>query len=397
MHRRAHTGLAELDRVLGGGLVPGSVVLLGGEPGIGKSTLLLQALMKMEAAGATSLLVCGEESPAQVKLRSRRLEGTADGLRLLEETQTEAVVACIDALKPDICVVDSIQTLWSSEVASGPGAVAQIRDAAGQLIRVAKSHGIALILVGHVTKEGELAGPRVLEHMVDAVLSFEGERAEPFRILRAVKNRFGSTNEVGVFEMGEQGLAEVPDPSALFLEDGDPRSGSAVVPILEGSRCILAEIQALVTSSSLAVPQRVARGVDRNRLTMIVAVLGQRARLPVLKSDIFVNVAGGLAVSDPAADLAVALAVVSAWRDIPAPQGVAAFGELSLTGKVRYSFQAEKRVQELVRRGFRRILLPGRNVKELKETGVRLGDVRLDPVEDIGQAVESAVVRSGSG
>ncbi len=368
---RIDTGLSELNRVLGGGLVAGSVVLVGGEPGIGKSTLLLQALMSMEAAGVSTLLISGEESAAQVKLRSARLNGDGSGLRLLGETQTEAVVAVLEELKPAVCVVDSVQTLWSSDVGSTPGSVAQIREppSAGP---GGQEHNIALVLVGHVTKEGELAGPRVLEHIVDAVLSFDGERAQPFRILRAVKNRFGSTNEVGVFQMAEQGLVEVPDPSSLFLEEGDLRSGSAVAPVLEGSRCLLAEVQALVAPSSLAVPQRVARGVDRNRLTMIVAVLARRARLPLLKCDIFVNVAGGLAVEDPAADLAVALAVVSAWRDGSRGQGVAAFGELSLTGKVRYSLQGDKRVQELARRGFQRILVPDRNAEEIKGAGVRL-------------------------
>ena len=395
--QRIHTGLGELNRVLGGGLVPGSVVLLGGEPGIGKSTLLLQALISMEGAGLSTLLISGEESPAQVKLRSARLSGDGSGLRLLGETQTEVVVASLEELKPAICVVDSVQTLWSSDVSSTPGSVAQIRDATSQLIRVAKANDIALILVGHVTKEGELAGPRVLEHMVDTVLSFDGERAQPFRILRAVKNRFGSTNEVGVFQMAEQGLLEVADPSSLFLEEGELRSGSAVVPVLEGSRCLLAEIQALVAPSSLAVPQRVARGVDRNRLTMIVAVLARRARLPLLKSDIFVNVGGGLTVEDPAADLAVALAVVSAWRDGSRGQGVAAFGELSLTGKVRYSLQGEKRIQELARRGFQRILVPDRNAEEFIGAGIRLEGVRLEAVTDIGQAVNSTAVRSTRG
>jgi DNA repair protein RadA/Sms len=394
---RIDTGLGELNRVLGGGLVAGSVVLVGGEPGIGKSTLLLQSLISMEGAGLSTLLISGEESPAQVKLRSARLNGDGSSLRLLGETQTEAVVACLESLKPAVCVVDSVQTLWSSEVASTPGSVAQIREATSQLVRVAKANNIALVLVGHVTKEGELAGPRVLEHMVDAVLSFDGERAQPYRILRAVKNRFGSTNEVGVFQMAEQGLLEVPDPSSLFLEEGDLRSGSAVVPVLEGSRCLLAEIQALVVPSSLAMPQRVARGVDRNRLTMIVAVLARRARLPLLKCDIFVNVAGGLAVEDPAADLAVALAVVSAWRDGSGGQGVAAFGELSLTGKVRYSLQGDKRIQELARRGFQRILVPDRNAEEITGAGIRLEGVRLEAVTDIGQAVNLTAVRRTSG
>ena len=262
---------------------------------------------------------------------------------------------------------------------------------------MAKDNGISLVLVGHVTKEGELAGPRVLEHMVDAVLSFEGERAQPFRILRAVKNRFGSTNEVGVFQMAEQGLVEVPDPASVFLEEGDLRSGSVVVPVLEGTRCLLAEVQALVAASNLAMPQRVARGVDRNRLAMIVAVLSRRARLPLLKCDIFVNVAGGLALEDPAADLAVALAIATAWRDGTDRQGVAAFGEVSLTGKVRYALQGEKRIQELVRRGFPQILVPGRNVEEFSKAGGRISGLRLEAVSDVEQAVKQVTARSNGG
>jgi DNA repair protein RadA/Sms len=370
---------------------------LGGEPGVGKSTLLLQTLLGMEARGVPALLVSGEESAAQVKLRSVRLGGEASKLRLVTETQTESVVAALEHLKPAVCVVDSVQTLWSGQVASAPGSVAQIRDAAGQLLRVAKDNGIALVLVGHVTKDGELAGPRVLEHMVDAVLSFEGERAQPFRILRAVKNRFGSTNEVGVFQMAEQGLVEVPDPSSVFLEEGDLRSGSVVVPVLEGSRCLLAEVQALVAPSNLAMPQRVARGVDRNRLAMIVAVLDRRAKLPLLKCDIFVNVAGGLTLEDPAADLAVALAIATAWRDGSDGHGLAAFGEVSLTGKVRYVLQGDKRIQELARRRFPRIVVPGRNAEEFTGTGGAADGLRLEAVGDVAEAVKQATARSMSG
>lgn len=394
---RIDTGLDEFNRVLGGGLVEGSVVLVGGEPGVGKSTLLLQSLLRMDQQGVSTLLVSGEESAAQVKLRSIRLSADTGGLRLLAETETGAVVACLEKLRPRVCVVDSIQTLWSPELGSGPGSVAQIREAASRLLHLAKTGNIALIMVGHVTKDGELAGPRVLEHMVDAVLSFEGERAQPFRVLRAVKNRFGSTNEVGVFQMAEQGLIEVPDPSAVFLEDNDLRSGSAVAAVLEGTRCLLAEVQALVAPSNLAIPQRVARGVDRNRLAMIVAVLGRRARLPLLKCDIFVNVAGGLALEDPAADLAVALAVASAWRDGGETEGVAAIGEVSLTGRVRYVLQGEKRVQELVRHGFARILIPVRNAEEMGKAGISTPDVNLEAVADIGQAVRNTGTRSAGG
>jgi DNA repair protein RadA/Sms len=391
---RIDTGLSEFNRVLGGGLVAGSVVLVGGEPGVGKSTLLLQALLSMEARGVSALLISGEESSSQVKLRSVRLGGEASRLRLLPETQTESLVRALEQLKPAVCVVDSVQTLWSEEVGSTPGSVAQIKEATAQLLRVAKDNDIALVLVGHVTKEGELAGPRVLEHMVDAVLSFEGERAQPFRILRAVKNRFGSTNEVGVFQMAEQGLAEVADPASVFLEEGDLRSGSVVVPVMEGSRCLLAEVQALVAPSNLAMPQRVARGVDRNRLAMIVAVLNRRARLPLFKCDIFVNVAGGLALEDPAADLAVAAAVASAWRDGGAGHGVAAFGEVSLTGKVRYALSGDKRIQELVRRGFSQILVPAKNAEEYSANGAVPVGLRLEAVTDVAEAVKYATARS---
>ncbi len=350
----------------------------------------------MESRGVTALLVSGEESSSQVKLRSVRLGGESSRLRLLAETQTESVVRAVEQLKPAVCVVDSVQTLWSEDVGSTAGSVAQIREAAAHLLRAAKDNDIAMVLVGHVTKEGELAGPRVLEHMVDAVLSFEGDRAQPFRILRAVKNRFGSTNEVGVFQMAEQGLVEVTDPSSVFLEEGDLRSGSVVVPVMEGSRCLLAEVQALVAPSSLAMPQRVARGVDRNRLTMIVAVLSRRARLPLFKCDIFVNVAGGLALEDPAADLAVALAIASAWKDESGRQGVAAFGEVSLTGKVRYVLSGNKRIQELRRRGFDQILAPAKNGEEYSADPQGSGGLKIERVTDVAQAVEFATARSGS-
>jgi DNA repair protein RadA/Sms len=288
--------------------------------------------------------------------------------------------------------VDSVQTLWSSAIGSTPGSVAQIREVTAQLLQVAKGNGIALILVGHVTKDGELAGPRVLEHMVDAVLSFEGDRAQPFRILRAVKNRFGSTNEVGVFQMAERGLEEVADPSSVFLEEGDMRSGSVVVPVLEGSRCLLAEVQALVAPSNLAMPQRVARGVDRNRLSMLVAVLTRRARISLANCDIFVNVAGGLILEDPAADLAVALAIASAFRDGGAGQGLAAFGEISLTGKVRYALQGDKRIQELARRGLPRIVVPGRNAEESRKAGIVPAEMKVAAVTDIAEAVRNVSV-----
>jgi len=394
---RISTGLPEFDRVLGGGLVPGSVVLVGGEPGIGKSTLLLQTLLNLERCGVRTLLISGEESAAQVKLRSLRLGGARSRLPLVVETQTEVIVALLEKLRPAVCVIDSVQTLWVADMGSAPGSVPQVREAAGQLLRVAKAGDIALILVGHVTKEGDLAGPRVLEHMVDAVLSFEGERTQPFRILRAVKNRFGSTNEVGIFQMSETGLAEIPDPASVFLEEGEFRAGSVVVPVLEGSRCLLAEIQALVAPSYLPASQRVARGMDRNRLAMLVAVLVRKGRVPLLKYDVFVNVAGGLAVEDPAADLGVLLAIATAWRGKSPGRGLAAFGEVSLTGKVRYVLQGEKRVQELVRRGFEQVVAPARNAEEYGRAKVASEQVVIQPVADVREAVELVTTRSGNG
>ena len=389
---RTSTGLDEFDRVLGGGLVKGSLVLVGGEPGIGKSTLLLQSLLELERRGVSTLLVSGEESAAQVKMRARRLaNGDSGGLRLVSETRVEAVAACLEEQSPAVCVVDSVQTLWSDGIGSAPGSASQIREAAGQLLRLVKQSGTALVLVGHVTKDGVLAGPRVLEHMVDTVLAFEGDRGQPYRILRAVKNRFGSTNEVGVFQMTGRGLEGVADPSALFLEEGEARSGSAVVAAIEGSRCLLAEVQALVMPTTLAMPRRVTRGVDRNRLAMVVAVLSRRAGLSLGECDIFVNLAGGLTVEDPGADLPVALAVASALRDSPVEAGVAAFGELSLTGQVRYVVQGEKRVQELARRGFTRVLLPRRNLQELRAHGVVPSGVELQAAGDVREVVRGAI------
>lgn len=387
---RLSTGLDEFDRVLGGGLVTGSVVLLGGEPGIGKSTLLLQALGNLEAAQTPTLLVSGEESPGQVKLRAHRLGPSSATLALVSETQVEPVISCLDQHRPRVCVIDSVQTLWSDSVASAPGSVAQIREVTGQLLRAAKGKGVTLVLVGHVTKEGDLAGPRVLEHMVDTVLAFEGDRGQPYRILRAVKNRFGPTNEVGVFQMTGQGLADVPDPSSLFLEEGEQQPGSSVVAAMEGSRCLLAEVQALVTPTTLAMPRRVTRGVERNRLAMVVAVLGRRAGVGLGECDVFVNIAGGLTVEDPGADLAVALAIASAWRDRPLEAGVAAFGEISLTGRVRYVVQGEQRLAELARHGFSRVLLPTRNAEEARAQRMQPG-VELVPVDDLSHVLRATI------
>jgi DNA repair protein RadA/Sms len=356
---RFASGIDELDRVLGGGIVPGSLVLVGGEPGIGKSTLLLQVLDRVAAAGRPVLLVCGEESAAQVKMRAERICTAPDDIAVLAETQLEPVIEAVAVARPALVVVDSVQTLYSDAFTSAPGSVSQVREAAGAFLRLAKETGTAVILVGHVTKEGAIAGPRVLEHMVDTVLQFEGDRHRFYRTLRAAKNRFGSTDELGIFEMTGAGLVAVDDPSRLFLGDGGPSVGAAVHVAVEGTRCFLVEVQALVSRSEMAMPRRVTNGFDRNRLAMIIAVLARHARLPLSSSDVFVTIAGGIRIDEPAADLAVALAIASAERDAPLSPRVAVFGEISLTGQLRSCSQSERRVGEATRAGFARVVAPG--------------------------------------
>src|ERR687886_337507 len=353
---RIPTGVAELDRVLGGGLVPASLVLVGGEPGVGKSTLLLTALGAI-SRGRRALLVTGEESVAQVKLRAARLGGV-DRVEILAETELEAVCSALERERPDVCVIDSVQTLYAQELGSAPGSVAQVREAAGRLLRVAKEAGVATVLVGHVTKDGSVAGPRVLEHLVDCVLQFEGDRYHEHRILRAIKNRFGSTNEIGVFEMTGAGLVGVPDPSEPFGRTEPGEVGAAVACALEGTRPILLEIQALVSQTDLAMPRRVATGVDPKRLAMIVAVLSRHARLPLGQADVFVNVAGGVRIDEPGADLAVALAIASAARNAPVKRGLAAFGELGLTGRLRAATQSQRRLEECGKLGVSCVVAP---------------------------------------
>ncbi|HUY71529.1 MAG TPA: DNA repair protein RadA, partial [Gaiellaceae bacterium] len=325
---RIPTGIGELDRILGGGLVPASLVLVGGEPGVGKSTLLLSALGAI-SQGRRALLVTGEESIAQVKLRASRLGG-CDAVEILAETDLDAVCATLERERPGVCVIDSVQTLYSSEIGSGPGSVAQVREAASRILRVAKAAGVATFLVGHVTKEGSVAGPRVLEHLVDCVLQFEGDRYHAHRILRATKNRFGSTNELAVFEMTATGLVGVPNPSALFGRTVPGEIGAALTCALEGTRPLLIEIQSLVAPSDLAMPRRVGTGVDPKRLAMIVAVLARHAGLRLGSADVFVNVAGGIRIDEPGADLGIALAIASATRGVPVREGLAAFGEIGL-------------------------------------------------------------------
>jgi DNA repair protein RadA/Sms len=353
---RFPTGVSELDRVLGGGLVPASLVLVGGEPGVGKSTLLLMALSAMSKE-RRALLVTGEESAAQVKLRAARLGG-AEGVEILAETDLDAICATLETERPAVCVIDSVQTLYSPDIGSAPGSVAQVREASARLLRVAKEAGVALFLVGHVTKDGSVAGPRVLEHLVDCVLQFEGDRYHAHRILRAAKNRFGSTNELGVFEMTGAGLVGVPDPSQLFGAAREEEIGSAVACALEGTRPLLLEIQALVSPTDLAMPRRVATGVDPKRLAMIVAVLSRHGGIALGQADVFVNVAGGLRIDEPGADLAVALAIASAAKGSPVPAGTAAFGEIGLTGRLRPAAQSDRRLEECAKLGLGAAIVP---------------------------------------
>jgi DNA repair protein RadA/Sms len=378
---RIATGVPELDRVLGGGLVPASLVLVGGEPGVGKSTLLLNALQAMSATHRT-LLITGEESVAQVKLRADRLGGAAN-VEILAETELEAVCETLESERPEVCVIDSVQTLCSAELGSAPGSVAQVREAAARLLRVAKQNGVATILVGHVTKDGSVAGPRVLEHLVDCVLQFEGDRYRAHRVLRAVKNRFGSTNELGVFEMTGSGLVGVPDPSEVFGRTVDGEPGAAVTCALEGTRPILLEVQALVAQTDLALPRRVATGVDPKRLAMIVAVLARHAGIPLGQADVFVNVAGGVRIDEPGADLAVALAIASAARRLAVRAGTAAFGEIGLTGRLRAATQAERRLEECAKLGLVGVVAAGGATAH--------GKLSLTPVETLRQAIGASL------
>ena len=357
---RHSTGIGELDRVLGGGLVEGSVVLLAGEPGIGKSTLLMQ-LCGQIGDSCKVLYVSGEESRGQLKMRADRLGVNAEYLYVLTETSIGDILTEYDKIRPDLLIVDSIQTMYTEDVSSASGSVAQVRECASLLIGRAKTDGASVVIVGHVNKEGGIAGPKVLEHMVDAVLTFEGERSVPHRIVRAVKNRFGSTNEIGVFEMGERGLEEVPNPSAMLL-DGRPTgvSGSCAVCVMEGSRPLIAEVQALVTPTVFPSPRRTSNGVDYNRVCLLLAVLEKRLGLKFSACDVYLNVIGGLRLDEPAADAAVCLALISSLRDIPLPDDVIAFGELGLSGEFRAAASVEQRVNEAVRLGFRQVALPKR-------------------------------------
>ncbi len=381
---RISTRMEELDRVLGGGIVPGSLVLVGGDPGIGKSTLLLQVCRHLSADGKEVLYISGEESLKQIKLRAERIGHFSDRLLLLCETNLEIIGDTIRSRKPDAVIIDSIQTMYNEELSSAPGSVSQVRESTSVLMQIAKGLGVSVFIVGHVTKEGTVAGPRVLEHMVDTVLYFEGDRHASYRILRGVKNRFGSTNEIGVFEMRENGLSEVENPSEFMLS-GRPEqaSGSIVACSMEGTRPILLEIQALACHSTLAVPRRTAAGMDYNRVNLLLAVLEKRLNLKLGNSDVYVNIAGGIRISEPAIDLGVVLAVVSSYKNRPIDEKTLVFGEVGLSGEVRSVSQASQRVQEAKKLGFTTVILP----EVCREQIGQVEGIRLCGVRTVGDAV----------
>ena len=369
---RTPTGVAELDRVLGGGLVEGAVVLIGGDPGIGKSTLLLQALAHMSAAHKV-LYVSGEESPQQIALRAKRLVLDASAVVLLAEINLEKIIACLQRERPKVAVIDSIQTVYSEALQSAPGSVAQVRECAAQLTRLAKQSGISIIFVGHVTKEGTLAGPRVLEHIVDTVLYFEGETSSSFRLVRAFKNRFGAVNELGVFAMTEKGLREVSNPSALFLSHHVQEvPGSCVMVTQEGTRPLLVEIQALVDEAHAPNPRRLSVGLEQNRLGMLLAVLHRHAGIACFDQDVFVNAVGGVRITEPAADLAVLLAIVSSFKNKPLPEKMVVFGEVGLAGEVRPVQRGQERLKEAAKLGFTRAVIPNANKPKLAIPGMEI-------------------------
>ncbi len=382
-HERLSCGIGELDRVLGGGLVAGQVVLIGGDPGIGKSTLLLQALASMGSSSST-LYVSGEESAEQVAMRARRLALDARAVHLISEIQLERIAAALDARRPQVAVVDSIQTLWSEALQSAPGSVAQLRECAAQLARQAKKSGTALFIIGHVTKDGAIAGPRVLEHIVDTVLYFEGDPHSSFRLVRAVKNRFGAVNELGVFAMTDKGLRVVANPSALFLSHHEKDvAGSCVLATLEGTRPLLVEIQALVDSAHSPNPRRLSVGLEQNRLALLLAVLHRHAGIATWEQDVFVNAVGGVRIGEPAADLAVTLAIVSSLTDKPIAAKTVVFGEIGLAGEVRPAPRGQDRLREAAKLGFEKAILPRANLPKSKIAGIE-----LVAVERVDQAVQ---------
>ncbi len=383
---RIGTGIGELDRVLGGGFVPGSLVLVGGDPGIGKSTLALDMVNNVSLSKMSVLYVTGEESPEQVKMRAERMGVGSDGLFVFAETSVENILDEIVKLSPKLAVIDSIQTIYTEDFPSAPGSVGQIRESAAKIMQYAKANGTAIFLIGHVTKEGTIAGPKVLEHLVDTVLYFEGGREHPYRILRAIKNRFGSTNEIGVFEMHESGLEEVKSPSEIFLSERPANaSGSVVVPSLEGTRPILVEIQALVSPCNFGVPRRTTIGLDYNRVSLLAAVLEKRAGLRISGQDIFMNVAGGVRIEEPAIDLGISTSLASSLLNRPVESDVVVFGEIGLAGEVRGVSQVELRLKEAEKLGFRKCVLPRINLERLKRPDT---DISLIGVGSIEKAIE---------
>jgi DNA repair protein RadA/Sms len=379
--KRLLTAIQEFDRVLGGGIVAGSLILIGGDPGIGKSTLMLQALYGLAGQGRKVLYVSGEESIRQIRLRSKRLATVSANLLVVSEVEVDAVLAMVDSVRPEVVVIDSIQTMFSPDLGSAPGSVSQVREATVRLMLMAKRSGIPAFLVGHVTKDGAIAGPKLLEHMVDTVLYFEGDRNHIFRVLRAVKNRFGSTNEIGVFEMKDKGLDEVANPSAVFLSERPAAAaGSVVAASMEGTRPILVELQALTSGTSFGTPRRTILGLDANRVALLAAVMEKKVGMHLMGYDIFMNVAGGVKVVEPAVDLAIVGAIASSFLDKPVPDRTVVVGEVGLTGEVRAIGQAEQRILEARKMGFNRCILPHSNLKRLPDVeGIQIVGVRSVP------------------
>ena len=383
---RLLTDIHEFDRVLGGGLVPGTLVLIGGDPGIGKSTLMLQALYGLANQGHKVLYVSGEESIQQIRLRSRRLNTAASELMVVSEVEIDAILRMVQDAPPKVLVIDSIQTMYSPELASAPGSVSQVRESTVRLMLMAKKTGIPTLLVGHVTKDGAIAGPKLLEHMVDTVLYFEGDRNHIFRILRAVKNRFGSTNEIGVFEMKDQGLDEVANPSAVFLSERPANApGSAVTASMEGTRPILVELQALASSTSFGTPRRTILGLDANRVALLAAVMEKQLGMHLMGYDIFMNVAGGVRVIEPAVDMAIVSAIASSFLDKPVADATVVLGEVGLTGEVRAIGQVDSRVAEIKKMGFKRCLVPDGNFKRIRD----IKGIQVAGIKSVSEAVEA--------
>jgi DNA repair protein RadA/Sms len=382
---RLLTDIREFDRVLGGGLVPGTLVLIGGDPGIGKSTLMLQALYGLANQGHKVLYVSGEESNQQIRLRSRRLDTVASQLMVVSEVEIDAILGMVQAAPPQVLVIDSIQTMYNAELTSAPGSVSQVRESTVRLMMMAKKTGIPTLLVGHVTKDGAIAGPKLLEHMVDTVLYFEGDRNHIFRILRAVKNRFGSTNEIGVFEMKDQGLDEVVNPSAVFLSERPANApGSAVTASMEGTRPILVELQALASSTSFGTPRRTILGLDPNRVALLAAVMEKQLGMHLMGHDIFMNVAGGVKVIEPAVDMAIVAAIASSFLDKPVADGTVVLGEVGLAGEVRAIGQVDIRLAEIKKMGFKRCLVPDSNLKRIPD----IEGIKVEGIKTVPEAIE---------